>query len=359
MAGGRRFSRGLCHGPRSDHRPNDAARISHRGNRRPRDKVFKRELASNVILQPANLDELSSMLADVHARGKKISAVDISVLNRVLEHKAEDMTARVEAGITLAELQKQLALRGQWLPVDPPNPEGLSLGALLATNVSGPRRFGYGTVRDYVIGIAVVLGDGRLVHSGGNVVKNVAGYDLMKLFIGSQGTLGVICEARFKLRPLPESEKFVEAGCAGLEEADKLIETVLDSELTPVVLDLHNLAERGHHLSLVVGFAGTDEEVEWQLSKAAELGFSQPSSLDYEKEMGTENGSFHKVSVLPSKTVEVIRALKGAPFIARAGNGIIYHQGSRVISEPERPNKLAQRLKEEFDPKHILPDLVL
>ena len=81
--------------------------------------------------------------------------------------------------------------------------------------------------------------------------------------------------------------------------------------------------------------------------------------IDYEKKMDSENGSFHKVSVLPSKTVEVIRALKGAPFIARAGNGIIYHQGSRVISEPERPNKLAQRLKEEFDPKHILPDLVL
>src|SRR5262249_27524736 len=143
-------------------------------------------------------------------RGERISGFDLAALNRLLEHKAEDMTCRVEAGMTLADLQRALADRGQWLPLDPPCADRLSIGALLAASPSGPRRFGYGTVRDYVIGLTAVLADGRVIHSGGNVVKNVAGYDLMKLFIGSRGSLGVITEVTFKLRPIPEVETFVE-----------------------------------------------------------------------------------------------------------------------------------------------------
>ena len=104
---------------------------------------------------------------------------------------------------------------------------------------------------------------------------------------------------------------------------------------------------------------GTREEVEWQSAKAAELGFAKPSSLDYQETLGAEESSFRKVSVLPSKTVEVIRALNGARFIARAGNGIIYHCGAFATDSHERPTKLEQRLKNEFDPKHILPDLPL
>jgi len=109
-----------------------------------------------------------------------------------------------------------------------------------ADQASGPRRFGYGTIRDYLIGLKVVLADGTLISSGGKVVKNVAGYDLTKLFIGSHGSLGVIVEATFKLRPLPELEKFVQAKCDSLEKADAFIEAVLNSELTPIVVDLHN-----------------------------------------------------------------------------------------------------------------------
>jgi len=103
-----------------------------------------------------------------------------------VEHKAEDMTATVGAGMNLADLQKQLALNGQWLPIDPPNRKSLSIGALLATNVSGPRDLAMARPR-LRNRSAVVLADGRLIHSGGKVVKNVAGYDLMKLFIGSRG----------------------------------------------------------------------------------------------------------------------------------------------------------------------------
>ena len=310
-----------------------------------------------MTLKPATVEELTKLLADASARGEKISGFDLSALHRLVEHKAEDMTASVEPGMTLAELQTRLATRGQWLPIDPPNAEQLTIVALLATNVSGPRRFGFGTIRDFVIGLQVVLADGRIIHSGGKVVKNVAGYDLMKLFIGSHGSLGVIVEVTFKLRPIPETEQFLEANCASLDEAEKFIEAVLSSELQPMVLDLHNLSPATPGLPVVVlGFAGTLEEVEWQLSKAAAFGFKNRSSLDYDKPMGDE-GRSRRVAVLPSKTIEIIRTLNGVPYVARAGNGIICH-GSTINPKQEAPpNRLAQRLKHEFDPKHILPEL--
>jgi FAD/FMN-containing dehydrogenase len=326
-----------------------------------------------MILQPANLAELTTLIADAHARGEKISAIDLGALNRVLDHKAEDMTATVEAGVTLAELQKQLATRGQWLPVDPPNSGTLSIGDLLSQNLSGPRRFGCGVVRDYLIGVKVVLADGQLISSGGKVVKNVAGYDLGKLFIGARGSLGIIVEATFRLNPLPETEKFAQIKCGSLDDAGKLIEAVLDSELTPVVFDLHNLSTGSQQPTLILGFAGTREEVEWQFGKANELGVCETASLDYEKVFWAETTAPEKLSVLPSKLIETIRELKNAPFVARAGNGIIYFREDRTGSPlpaalgdsagahgVTRPTlKLEQRLKSEFDPKHILPDLPL
>ncbi len=308
-------------------------------------------------LKPASIAELASLLAGGRAQIEKVTSFDLTALDRLVEHKAEDMTATVGAGMSLDAFQKHLALNGQWLPIDPPNPAGLSIGALLDTNVSGPRRFGYGTVRDYVIGLQVVLADGRLIHSGGKVVKNVAGYDLMKLFIGSNGSLGIIVEVTFKVLPLPETEQFAGAKCASPEDAEKLIENLLNSDLAPMVLDLHNISAVNRPLSLVVGFAGTPEDVAWQLGKAAELGFTAPASLDYQKTFFTPGAMFQKVSVLPSKTVDLIRTLNGAPFVARAGNGIIYHSGPIIPNRQERPLKLQERLKNQFDPKHIFADM--
>jgi glycolate oxidase FAD binding subunit len=319
-------------------------------------------------LEPSSLQELSQMLASANSRGEKVSGVDLAALNRLLDHKAEDMTCRAEAGMTLAALQRTLAARGQWLPIDPHGAETLSIGALLAANPSGSRRFGYGTIRDYVIGLTAVLADGRVIHSGGNVVKNVAGYDLMKLFIGSSGSLGVIVEVIFKLRPVPETETFVEAECGSLEAANKMIESVLESELTPVVLDLHNVQTppdgsviHKPGFVLILGFAGTRDEVEWQLTKAAELGIKTPSSLDFANAMNDPAFSFQQISVLPSKMVETIASLGPAPFIAHAGNGIIYYRGAQrpvaIGDSHATVRKLEQRLKAEFDPKHILPEV--
>ena len=118
--------------------------------------------------------------------------MDCRSLNRVIDYPARDMTITVQAGITIAELQTLLAAENQRLPVDVPHADRATLGGALAVNVSGPRRYGFGTLRDYVIGISTVNDEGQEVKAGGRVVKNVAGYDLCKLHIGALGTLGII-----------------------------------------------------------------------------------------------------------------------------------------------------------------------
>jgi len=195
-----------------------------------------------MILHPSSLKDLSRGLSHAGALGEKIERVDLSGVSRVVEHAPEDLTVTVETGIALMALQAELGKCGQWLPVDPPRPERLTIRELLEENASGPRRFGSGTIRDYLIGVKIALADGRIIKSGGKVVKNVAGYDLAKLFIGSRGTLGVMAEATFKLRPLPEAEAFIQARCDSLDKAARLIGLALESELAPVVLDLHNLS---------------------------------------------------------------------------------------------------------------------
>src|SRR5207253_9213768 len=129
---------------------------------------------------------------------------DLRGLAEVIDYPARDMTITVQAGITLARLQALLATEKQRLPVDVPHPDRATLGGALATNASGPRRLGFGTLRDYVIGMTVVNDEGQEVKAGGRVVKNVAGYDLCKLHVGALGTLGVISQATLKLRPRPE-----------------------------------------------------------------------------------------------------------------------------------------------------------
>ena len=130
-------------------------------------------------------------------------------MSRMLEYEPADLTCRVEAGMRLNELQSALRAQGQRLPLDPPHPERSTVGGMVAANANGLGRARYGTVRDWVIGIAVAYPSGKVARAGGKVVKNVAGYDLMKLHIGALGTLGVVAEVNFKVQARPQSEATV------------------------------------------------------------------------------------------------------------------------------------------------------
>jgi len=268
------------------------------------------------------------------------------------------MTVTVEGGITLAELQAALKQRGQWLPIDPPHPERVTVSSLLSEDLSGPHRFGFGTIRDHLIGIQVALADGRLVRSGGRVVKNVAGFDLLKLFIGARDSLGLILEATFKLLPRPETEHFVHTRCRSLEDGARVIQSVLESAMAPSVLDAHNLGAKPGEMSVVLGFSGGYEAVDWQLAQAGTLGFGESCTLDHERDFWDRAAlAVHRLSVLPSRVTEAIGALGGAPFVARAGNGVIYHRGNQPSPAFQPPMNLLRRVKDIFDPNHILPEL--
>ena len=146
-------------------------------------------------------------------------ALDLSGLNRIVDYEPNDFTITVEAGMTLAELQRQLAVNGQFLPLDHPQFERASLGGICAVGRGGLRRNSFGGPRDWLIGMRMVQADGTPIKGGGKVVKNVSGYDLPKLFAGSLGTLGVIVELTFKLRPLPASDQIVALNAPTFESA--------------------------------------------------------------------------------------------------------------------------------------------
>lgn len=159
-------------------------------------------------------------------------------LNRVIAYEPADLTVTVEAGLSIGALQRLLHAEGQFLALDPPGPAEATLGGIIATNASGPMRFAHGTARDLVIGTRVVNADGRLTRAGGRVVKNVAGYDLNKLYIGSLGTLGLVVELSFKLTPLPPRHSTVAASFADLDAARRAVLAVLRSPLSPQCVDL-------------------------------------------------------------------------------------------------------------------------
>jgi glycolate oxidase FAD binding subunit len=207
--------------------------------------------------------------------------VGLRRLGRVLDHEPGDLTATVEAGMTMEAFQAALGSRGQWLSLDPADAGRATVGGVLATNACGPRRHLYGTARDLLIGVTVVTAEGSVVKGGGKVVKNVAGYDLPKLFIGSYGTLGVIVEATVKLRPLPEREELVAVRFDRLKDAGAAMKAIAASDLIPNAVDLlDGTAAAGAGFTagagapgavLVVGFDGVREQVDWQRAELARL----------------------------------------------------------------------------------------
>jgi len=197
-------------------------------------------MTPSSIVEPSTIDELSAALRDANDRGAAVipwgaarhmslgnvparydTALRTTKLDRVIEYEPADMTVSVEAGMTFGALQALLAEHGQLLPIDAPSEA--TVGGVLAANVSGPSRHAYGIPRDWLIGCRFVLADGSVVKGGGRVVKNVAGYDIPKLVVGSLGTLGVIAEATFKLAPVPPVQETLIVKCKTITEAARLV----------------------------------------------------------------------------------------------------------------------------------------
>lgn len=199
-------------------------------------------------------------------------------LNRVVDYPARDMTITVEAGITMAALAAELSANGQRLPVDVPQASEATLGGAIATASSGPRRFGHGTMRDFVIGISAIDGRGIPFKAGGRVVKNVAGYDFCKLLTGSRGQLAMITQVTLKLRPLAEATAFVVCDLDTLDRAEQLLAALVTSATTPAAVELlagpvwtRDLvlgpASGPVAARLVVGLEGTPSEVDWMTAQ--------------------------------------------------------------------------------------------
>jgi glycolate oxidase FAD binding subunit len=224
--------------------------------------------------------------------------LETTALRRVLEYNPADLTVTVEAGMILGTLQATLGEYGQWLPWDPPAANAATIGGLLASAASGPLRLGYGTPRDWVLGMRAVLGDGRVIKSGGRVVKNVAGYDAHKLHIGALGTLGVIVEVTLKLFPLPERETTLLIGCRDHPTALALCDRLRARPLAPaslVLLDRRPTTDdrattsdqppacfTQHALLIAVRFAGVPAAVERQrlaAQAAARTAGAEPHEL--------------------------------------------------------------------------------
>jgi glycolate oxidase FAD binding subunit len=180
--------------------------------------------------------------------------LSLARLSGLIEHAPQDLTFTVRAGTPLIDLQRELGAASQWLALDPPLAAGATVGGIIATNATGPRRQRYLGVRDQIIGIRVALADGTIARGGGKVVKNVAGYDLPKLFCGSLGTLGVILAASFRLYPIPpfSGSALIEAQTP--EPLGALALRILALPVTPVALDLFPKLESGRAPVLAVRF---------------------------------------------------------------------------------------------------------
>jgi len=179
-------------------------------------------------------------------------------LDRVIDHDHANLTVTVQSGITLNALQSVMSQQNQLVPFDAPFPDRTTVGGIVAANLNGPRRMSYGSVRDLIIGMKVALASGELIRAGGKVVKNVAGYDMCKLFTGSLGTLGIITEVTLRVAPIPASSATVIAE-GTLPQTVEMSRSVVNSKLLPTGVFLRNqTASQNYRLQIAFdGFATT------------------------------------------------------------------------------------------------------
>ncbi|MBD2597608.1 FAD-binding oxidoreductase [Nostoc spongiaeforme FACHB-130] len=300
---------------------------------------------SPCIVYPHTPTQLSQVMATAYQNqwrvlpcgsGSKLNwgglakGIDIVVsterINQLIEHAVGDLTITVEAGMKFAQIQEILARSRQFLALDPTTPETATIGGIVATGDTGSLRQRYGSVRDQLLGITFVRADGQIAKAGGRVVKNVAGYDLMKLFTGSYGTLGIISQVTFRVYPMQEvSGTVVLTGKA--EAISQAASTLRGSALTPTQADLlsaqlvSNLG-LGTGLGLIARFQSISESVKEQSNRLLEVGtklglngavYADADDTNLWQRLQNQIKSIHtdsaitcKIGVLPSAAVEIL-----------------------------------------------------
>lgn len=337
-------------------------------------------------LTPATWLEMSQIIKDAHQQGQKIlpcgqgsklhwggllGNIDLVLsttnLNQLIDHAAGDMTVTVEAGMGLAELQTILAQANQFLPLGPNLPSGTTIGGAIATALTGSWRQRYGGVRDLLLGISFLRADGELAKAGGRVVKNVAGYDLMKLFTGSYGTLGMITQVTFRVYPLPEASQTLlcTGDLAGITQA---AQTLLSSALTPTSFDLLSprlAQELGAEakLGLLVRFQSIPESVQQQSDRLHQLATTcnlQTQTYQDQAEaalwQGLTNQIFPtsptptitcKIGIIPTAAAQLLQSLhnldNSSLGLIHAGSGVGWLHLDPVTTSPEIIIKLRQQ----------------
>ncbi len=303
-------------------------------------------VSPQVVARPDSTAETSTLLHACHERdlavtvrgaGTKSSwgapptrvdvVVETSAMDRLVEHAHGDLIATAGAGMPLADLNAALAERDQQLLVDDPVGGG-TLGGLLAANVSGARRMVPGALRDLLIGVTMVRADGTVAKSGGKVVKNVAGYDLGKLLVGSYGTLAVITEVTFRLHPVPPAARWTQAPVP----ADRLAETlaaVLHSQLVPAAVEVDRAAGGTADTTVGVLVTGTEGGVE---SRAAALSEMLPGARISEDLGWTGRFPWLDGNGTSAVAVKMTSRLSGVPeLVARASGAGVHVRGSAGV----------------------------
>jgi glycolate oxidase FAD binding subunit len=338
-------------------------------------RVLREAAAARKAVVPVGGGRASGMGGVVERCDVELRTGD---LDRVIEHSPADMVVSVEAGITLEALQAELASSGQFLPIDPFNSPGHTVGGLLATGWSGPLRLRFGSARDFLIGIRVALPDGRLASAGGRVVKNVSGYDLMKLHYGAMGSLGVIVAASFKVFPQPLHDVTLESRHETPAEAWQAAEQVLDLPLPPVALEMFSDGR------VLARFFGSPAAVKMTVSG---LGWKEADASLWQKHSQAAPDRWARISVPRTQLRGILDALPArSTWWASPGIGVAHWTfvggedlsaarsaaeaagGSLVLmAAPDSVKRQAgawgttpatlevmRRLKDAYDPEHVL-----
>jgi len=333
----------------------------------------------SLVVEPGSTEEISEVMKLASREGLAVSPrgggtktgwgnppreADIILstvrMNEIIEHVPGDQIVRVQAGVKLADLQEKLAEADQMLAIDPSERDaGATVGGVVAANSSGPRRYRYGTVRDIIIGITVVLSDGTVAKAGGKVVKNVAGYDLSKLFTGSMGTLGVIATANFRLHPRPEVARTVAVELSSTQAAREAAQAIVHSQIEATAVELH-WSEESKLLSLLLesisgGIEAKAEKAEFLLKPFGEVRTitdEESSSLGSLSPPGSGDEDVAvKISAPPSELDGVLDSVLGASerngveasFTGHAGTGVTF---AGLSGEEESMAEVVEEVRE-------------